>query len=516
MDNDYLIVGSGLSALAFAALMAEAGRRVVMVEAHDTVGGYGHTFSVGPYRFNAQLHYVWNAGEGRTVRRFLEKLGLQDEITFVRLDPNGYDHMRLPGYALDIPSDPAELGRRLTALFPAHARGIEGFVEELVRTDAELESIPYSFSEWPKVLAARGYRHVFRNRNATLEDVFERHGLPRAARTLLALQWPDFLLPPSQLSFFAWVKLFAGYARGAYYPKKHFHHVTETLARRIEAKGGKILLRRKATEFLREGRRIVGARVEHVDQNGIGTGVFEELRAEATVCNMDPQRAASMIGFEHFAPAVRRRLQYEYSPSSFVAYCSVRDLDLREHGFGAFNVFHADDDDLEGIFEGMYRRGDYSRISFSMSTPTLITDEPGDCPEGEQILELLTVADHARFLELKLDDPKGYREKKQRIFDRMLEVIESRYVPGIRDKLAVHVLGSPTTSERYVWAPNGNSYGSIMTPRRIWADRLDHRTSLDGFHFCNASSGYAGFTGTIWTGCRLYEQLSGDLVVNRA
>lgn len=514
MEPDYLIVGSGLSALAFGALMADAGRKVVIVEAHDTVGGYGHTFSVGPYRFNAQLHYVWNAGEGRTVNRFLRKLGLDQEVAFVRLDPDGYDHMRIPGYALDVPSDHRELGRRLTALFPAHAAGIEGFVEELVQTDAELESIPYSFAEWPKVIKARGYRHVFRNRNASLGDVFDRHALPRAARTLLALQWPDFLLPPSRLSFFAWVKLFAGYARGAYYPKKHFHHVTETLVRRIEEKGGEVLLRRKASEFLLDGRRVRGVRVEHVDEHGVGTGVFDELHGRATVCNMDPQRAASMIGFEHFSPSVRARLQYEYSPSSFVAYCAVKDLDLRDHGFGAYNVFHADDDDLEGIFEAMYRRGDYSRVSFAMSTPTLVSDEPGDCPEGEQILELLTVADHARFLDLKLDDPKGYREKKQQIFDRMIDVIDRTYVPGIRDKLSVHVLGSPTTSERYVWAPAGNSYGSIMLPRQIWRDRLDHRTSLDDFFFCNASSGYAGFTGTIWTGCRLYEELTGDLVVH--
>ena len=516
MEPDYLIVGSGLSALAFGALMAESGRTVRILEAHDTAGGYGHTFSVGPYRFNAQLHYIWNAGEGRTVNRFLRKLGLTDEVTFARLDPDGYDHMRIPGYALDIPSDHAELARRLTVLFPAHAKGIAGFVDEVVRTDAELESLPHAWSDWPKVLRARGYRHLLRNRNASLADVFERHGLPPAARALLALQWPDFLLPPSRLSFFAWVMLFAGYARGAFYPKKHFHHVTESLVRRIEAKGGEVSLRRKVVAFLLDGRRVRGVRVEHVDEHGVGNGTFEELLARETICNMDPQRAARMIGFEHFSSGVRARLQYEYSPSSFVAYCAVRDVDLRQHGFGAFNVFHADDDDLEGIFEAMHHRGDYSRISFSMSTPTLVTDEPGDCPEGEQILELLTVADHSRFLDLKLDHPKGYRDKKQEIFDRMIDVIDRAYLPGIRDKLSVHVLGSPTTSERYAWAPAGNSYGSSMLPRSIWHDRLDHRTSLDRFHFCNASSGYAGFAGTIWTGCRLYEHLTGDRVVSGA
>jgi len=49
-----------------------------------------------------------------------------------------------------------------------------------------------------------------------------------------------------------------------------------------------------------------------------------------------------------------------------------------------------------------------------------------------------------------------------------------------------------------------------MTPYNIRARRLRHQSSIPGLHFCNASSGFAGFTGTIWTGSALYERLSGD------
>ena len=45
MRPDYLIVGSGLSALAFGALMAKVGKRVTVLEAHYLLSGYGHTFS---------------------------------------------------------------------------------------------------------------------------------------------------------------------------------------------------------------------------------------------------------------------------------------------------------------------------------------------------------------------------------------------------------------------------------------------------------------------------------------
>ena len=74
MQPDYLIVGSGLSSLAFGALMAKAGKRVTVLEAHYLAGGYGHTFSYqhadDVYRFNAQFHYVWNCGPEETVEGY--------------------------------------------------------------------------------------------------------------------------------------------------------------------------------------------------------------------------------------------------------------------------------------------------------------------------------------------------------------------------------------------------------------------------------------------------------------
>ena len=122
---DYLVVGSGLAGLSFAALMAHAGRRVIVLEAHEHAGGYGHTFDVGGYRFNAQLHYVWNTAPERTVGRVLARLGLADSLPFVPLDPTGYDHMRIPGYALDIPCVPS------ISFFPVQAMDIPRCAPEI-------------------------------------------------------------------------------------------------------------------------------------------------------------------------------------------------------------------------------------------------------------------------------------------------------------------------------------------------------------------------------------------------
>ena len=101
---DYLIVGSGIAGLTFAALMAKAGKKVCVLEAHEFAGGFGHTFEMAnKYKFNAQLHYVWNCGEGEPVHQVLKKLDLHQSVTFERYAPNGFDPCICLGIMLKFP-----------------------------------------------------------------------------------------------------------------------------------------------------------------------------------------------------------------------------------------------------------------------------------------------------------------------------------------------------------------------------------------------------------------------------
>ncbi|MBP19719.1 MAG: FAD-dependent oxidoreductase [Gammaproteobacteria bacterium] len=508
MGTDYLIVGSGLSALVFGALMAKAGKQVLILEAHEYPGGFGHTFSMGKYhRFNAQLHYVWNCGEGQTVNRILRKLELEKDVTFEPFDRNGFDHMRMPGYALDIPADSQQLSDRLCQLFPGHMKQIAGFLREVERTASGL-GVLSSHQPFNEVFGHVGDTlSSLRNLNCTLQDVFDRHGLPLEAQTLLALQWPDFMLPPDQLAFYSWVLLFTGYQEGAWYPTKHFEHVVDSLVTTIKSADGEIMYGQQVDKFVLAGNRVVG--VEACD---LQTGESIRYEGSHTICNMDPQKAAGIIGLEKFSSGIRKRLDYPYSYSNFIAYCTVKDIDLEEYGFGRWNIFHASSSDLNAAINKMYVHHDYSEPSFAISTPGFLTDDISDRPQGQQIVELLTIADYDYFKQLKETDGKAYKRKKKEILNAMLDQIEANYVPDFRAHIAFKITGSPTTNEDYCWCPRGNSYGSSMTPAYFGLGRLTHQSSLENFHFCNASSGYPGFAGTFWTGAKLYQTLTDDKV----
>jgi len=508
-NAEFLVVGSGIAGLVFAALMSRTGRKVVVLEAHEYAGGYGHTFRMGrSAKFNAQLHYVWNCGEGQTVHKILKKLQLEQQVTFELMDPDGFDHMVMPGYSLKIPASSEELIRRLHVLFPEHRRAIEKFIGTVNKVALGLDVL----SSRPTVagIARDGLStlQTLAFHNSSLQDVFDKFDLPLPAQTLLASQWPDFLLPPEKLSFYAWVMLFTGYQRGAYYPTKHFEHVIDSLVETVIGNGGGVFLQHEVTGFLVESGAVKGVTARNLE-----SGQMETWRAGVTVCNMDPQKAAEMIGLQHFGGSIRRKLDYDYSPSNFMIYCAVAGIDLADYGFGKWNTFHSGHEDLNEAFNAMYSQHDYSNPSFAITTPGFMTRDNTDRPAGQSIVEFLTVADYGYFAGLLRENKALYRKKKREIIDSILDVVEDLYIPDFREYLVFKTGGTPTTNERYCLSPQGNSYGSNMTPRNIGIGRLKHGSSLQGLYFCNASSGFAGFAGTFWTGASLYQKLTGDRIL---
>ena len=508
-NPDYLIVGSGLASLVFGSLAAKSGKVVHIIEAHEFAGGFGHTFEMAnKYKFNAQFHYVWNCGEGETVNQVLKKLNLEEDVKFNRYNPDGFDHMYIPGYNVKIPSDTDELIRRLVSLFPDHEKNIVSFLREVNIVAKGLDSISYPIDASQIIKNLKPLSTAFSHLKKTLQQVFDQFDLPLEVQALLASQWPDFLLPPDKLSFYAWVMLFTGYQRGAYYPEKHFEHVIDSLTNEIVSNGGRFFFETEVTNFILEKKVMKG-----VKSRNLKTGHIDHHLGKTVICNMDPQKAARMIGMHKFSKKIRKRLDFEYSPSNFMAYCVVKDLDLRKFGFGEWNTFHSGHKNINHAFHNMYDNFDYSNPSFAITTPTLLTNKGGDCPPNHQIVELLTVANYEHWKQLKIGDQRIYKNKKMEILDAMLDVLEKEYIPGFRNHLVFKMTGSPTTNERYCWCPQGNSYGSNMTPKNIGPGRLNHKTSLKNFYFCNASSGFAGFAGTFWTGATLYERLTGDKVL---
>ena len=506
-DHDYVVIGAGMGGLTVASLLAAGGARVAVIEAHEYPGGCCHTFPMGDYRFCAAVHYIFSCGEGEPVYNLLRKLDLHRTITFERLDPEGFDHFRCPSRGLEfrIPNGLDTWCERLADRFPAEAAGIRRFFAIAGPVSRQARGLPEIRSTLDMIRAAASAPRVLRHLRHTLQDVLDHCQLSPPVQAILCTQLGDLGLPPSRVSFLVYCALISAYGAGAYYPTEHFGALIEAIAGVIEtAPGCAIAYDSEVTRVDTAGGRITA----------VETADGRRFRGDRFICNADPRHFVSLVGRQHFDRRFLRSVDYEYSASSFSIYLGVRGLDLRDHGFGNWNVWHYPHLDINRMYAAQNDRGDLSNPWLFMSTPTLYSphSEKRHAPGNDQILEIITTCAFEPFAAAWRRGRRDYRRFKRQIRERMLDIVATHYVPGLRDHIALRVAGSPTTNRRYLWAPRGNIYGSELTPANVSASRLGPESSIENLYFTGASAAFPSIGGTVVGGSQLYTRLTGDPV----
>jgi all-trans-retinol 13,14-reductase len=496
-DCDDLVMGSGMAGLSVAALLAQAGRRVIVVEAHDTPGGYAHTFQLGRYRFCSEVHYIFGCEPGGSMYTLLDELGLVEQVPFIELEPDGYDRIVVSGDRYRVPRGWDTYRDRLVGLFPAEAVALHRYFDVVAAIASELSKLPDSIGIADLVSAPLRFPRLIRMRSWTLSRLFDKLDLSPRLRAILAGQCGDYLLPPSRVSLLLHATLVTAYGSGAFYPRHHYHQLVDSLVGSITARPGcEVLLNHEVDRIEVDGGRVTS----------VHTATGRVLRAGRFISNIDPRATLDLAGVEAFPRSFVRSLSGEYSYGGVSFFLGLKDIDLRDYGFGSYNVWSYPHDDLERIYADQGERNDLADPWLFFSTPTLHSAEPGLAPLACQTMHVATHASYSEWRALRDRDRRAYHREKKRLREHLLDVIEARFVPRLRDHIDVFALGTPTTNERYVRAPHGNSYGTVLTPEHVTARRRPLQ-ALENLWMVNASAGWPSVAGTVGSGRRLARKL---------
>ena len=502
---DYVILGAGLGGLSAAACLTRQGYRVAVLEQHYLPGGCCHTFDYGDYSFCADVHYIYQCGEGQGVKQFLNYL--ERDVPFNSLDPDCIDRIITPDIDFRIPLNWEKFRDRLISTFPEEARGINLYCDEIKQLHKQLhqfnKEVHWFDLDWSDWLSLPKYWHLFTRRNWTLQDLYDRIGLSPKLQTLLAGQSGDYGLPPSEIALITHTSLVWDYSEGAYYPQHHFKHLVDTVVSVITEGGG----------VVKYSTPVQHIEVENHQVKSVTAGEETYQADIAYISDLDPKLTIELM---HNSLALsrqeyRRLTNYEYSASAFNIYLGLDSrFDPQSYGIGNWNVWYYPNSDLNQAYQQQLE-GNLDRPWIFLSCPTLKSREPGMAPEGHHVLEITTICPYEPFKKLHETDLTAYKAKKRAVYQQVMAMVTD-LIPDIDKYTRMKIFGTPTTSEYYLGQPQGNMYGAKLIPKQIGLNRLGYKTELPNLFLVGASAGYPSVPGVISNGMDVVEMLTGEVI----
>ncbi len=482
VQNDVVIIGSGIGGLTAAALLSKAGLRVSVFEAHSQPGGYLSGFERNGFVFDTAIQWLNQCHANGFARRVFDYLG--DDFPECRPLTN---ISRVHGSTFDylLTTSPHVLRDQLIEKFPANENGIQHFFEDAqalgerwgqldnhmrsIETMGLMETHSYGLN------MLRWSLPMIRHLKTTAEAGLDRYFGDPELRKLFGYQ-ESFI---SMLMPVAWA------STGNFHmpPRGGGRSMVDWLCRKIEESGSEIVLnqrvdrvqvndRNQATGVVLESGRVVQAR--HVISGGDLSTLYDEMLPAASVSKR--KRTAARTADLYY--------------SNFTIFIGLT-CEASSLGFGEEMLYLTRED----IPRSEQFNGDPATTALTILAPSV--RDASVAPAGKGVLTIhcpATMDSHSVWhTDAGRKRGAAYRTFKKQFAETIIRRVEESFAPGLRDHIEVMEIATPITYWRYT----GNMDGSIMGQRptgrniraRICGCKTPVRNLLVAGHWASPSGG---------------------------
>ena len=511
-EYDVVVIGAGLGGLTAGAILAREGRKVLVIERSNSVGGAASSYKSGDLFVEGSLHETSDPHDPRDPKHDpLTRAGVIDAVKWV---PSGVLY-EVRGGPLTrpfvMPDHFTEARHALTERFPEAADGIAQLLGDMERIAASVSTLSKSAgrakSARENVSALLKLVPSIGDWRLSLSEKLDRvFGDNEAVKCALAANLSYFHDDPRTLWW-----IFFAMAQGSYlqsggrYVQGGSQRLSSALARSIRNAGGGLLVRRIVTQLAFDARGRVSA-VSHTARDGSDP---QTVSCRRVISNAAPEALAALM-----PDSVAAKLRDSYAGQAPSASLFALTLGLsrppRQFGIKTYST--------QLLPPDMMRLSDYAKGA------SLMAQEPGERMPPMSIVDyaaidsgvpappyVLSVLGPDHLSNWDNSNMDAYRAKRGRWQDAIVRYLDSHY-PGLAASVVATSFNSALSVRQYLNAPHGAVYGFAPVPQRTSQPipRRSPRTVIPGLYLASAYAGFGGYSGVVQSAGACADMILGE------
>ncbi|HZJ75713.1 MAG TPA: NAD(P)-binding protein [Clostridia bacterium] len=499
MNNnwDVIVVGAGLGGLTAAATAAYKGKKVLLLEKNNTLGGVMTSFVRGRFEFEASLQAFYGFGireNAGSARKILDELKISSAVNWAPV-PAAY---RVITKARDGDSINADMPFGIENYIEKMEEYVPGSRPSMERLFALADDIDDTLEfmrtvkvyDFKTILAVlKKHLNFFRTAPYSVDDVLNALGVPPKAQDIFNACWQFIGAPTDSLSFIHYITIIRSYLIfGAVVPRFRSFELSMAIASSIERHGGHIWYNSKVDRLLVKNGKAYGVRLSDKI----------EVYAKNIICGISPSTVFSKMINHNDVP--ERDLQLTSAKSfgarGFSVYLALN-RSPETLGITDYSVILHDTADTREQFSLM-KSFDTNNTVTAICLNAAV---PSSSPKGTTLICLSSLYTSDCFSEVRQED---YYNLKYSLAKKMIERYEHELNVNLHDYIEEIEIATPMTFARYTGSPQGTIKGYLceqwdgIVPRAMM--RKDDLSPL-GIRFCGGfGEKFSGMCPSIQTG----------------
>lgn len=462
---DAIIIGSGMSGLTSAVILAKEGKRVLVLEQHYRPGGYLHRFfRKGGVQFDVGFHYLGAVESGQVLGTYLDYCGVRSELEFIPLDPEGYDDLIFPEHRFVIPAGADRFRARLLEHFPHERQGIDTYFRDL-------QTICDGFAFY-RLHTEQDLNHADRWMSRPLGAYLASLFTDPQIMAVLAGQNPLYGVEPARTPTGLHALVSDSFMQNPYTINGGGEALAQAMVRQIRRLGGEVKTRRAVREILVDDDRCV---------RGVHTERGETYHAPIIISCAHPKVTVRLLPDEVLRPGFRRRVLGMEDGVATLSVFGVTDVDLSR--YARKNIYHYKRVDIDALYNNADRPHEFAFI-------TVPTAREGRAKNGKHQVIVLAFLDWRRVehWQASRSGERGddYEAFKAREAEDVLRLVYEA-MPELRGNLDVVDVATPLTNRDFAASERGAAYGIHHSVEQSGRYGLRPRTRVGGLYMTGQS-----------------------------